>query len=137
MIAAHDRMMAVVGEVVGERRRQDGKWGVQNHSPTNWLPILSEEFGEVGRALCELKVAEDRDGPESMNAQRHRDNYREELIQLAAVAVAMVESYDRNEGVRYGLGTSELPTATSSSYHLSPAQESEGSEGPVSGPGRL
>jgi hypothetical protein len=52
-----------------------------------WYAILGEEFGEVGKALCERMYAI---GP--------NPEYREELIHVAAVAVAMIESYDRNEG---------------------------------------
>ena len=35
----------VLLEVIKERKRQDKKWGIQNHSPLEWLPILAEEFG--------------------------------------------------------------------------------------------
>ncbi len=70
---------SVMGEVIQERHAQDEKWGEQNHEAAFWLAILGEEFGEVCRAVCE-------DDP---------DNYREELIQTAAVCVAMVECFDR------------------------------------------
>lgn len=71
---------SVLREVMLERAKQDAQWGVQRHSPQGWLPILGEEFGEVCRAVCEEGV----------------ENYREELIQTAAVCVAMVESFDSN-----------------------------------------
>ena len=70
----------VLSEVHGERRRQDRKWGEQNHTPEGWIPILGEEFGEVCRAVYEKDAA----------------SYREELLHVAAVAVAMVECHDRN-----------------------------------------
>jgi len=58
---------------------------VQNHKPFKWLTILGEEYGEACRAALE--------------AGNIRYRYRDELIQLAAVAVAAVESIDRyNEG---------------------------------------
>lgn len=73
-------------EIELERARQDNLWGEQNHSPLVWLSILTEEFGEVGKALNEWINGD----PES--AKR----YRNELIQVAAVAAAAVESLDRN-----------------------------------------
>ena len=72
----------VATEVLRERDAQDEKWGPQDHSPLYWYSVLGEEFGEVGKALCEGRT----------------DEYRKELIQVAAVAVAMVESLDRRNG---------------------------------------
>ena len=69
----------ILDEVFAERRNQDNRWGEQNHDPLYWLAILTEEFGEVGKAL----------------AEGERYQYRAELIHVAAVAVAAVESYDR------------------------------------------
>lgn len=90
-----DRMLAVketnsvLSEVQEERRRQDAKWGEQNHTQPEWLSILGEEFGEVCKAVCEAHFS----GYESTG---NWAEYRKELIQLAAVAVAMVECLDRN-----------------------------------------
>lgn len=66
-------------DVLDERDRQDAKWGVQDHRPQAWIPILLEEVGEVARALNEGDLA----------------NYEEECIQVAAVAMAMVECLRR------------------------------------------
>lgn len=82
----------ILDEVCGERSRQEAKWGVQNHEPLAWLPILAEEAGEVARALCDMSTAKD---PSALKSAV--ENYREELIQVAAVAVAMVECLDRNK----------------------------------------
>lgn len=79
--------MPTLNEVLKERERQDAKWGEQNHGPLLWLAILGEEFGEVSKAALEAVVMGD----------PTFKNYREELIQLAAVAVSMIESFDRNE----------------------------------------
>jgi NTP pyrophosphatase (non-canonical NTP hydrolase) len=65
--------------VLAERKRQDAKWGVQNHRPELWLVILMEEVGEASEATLEM----------DWNA------YREEMVQVAAVALAAVESCDR------------------------------------------
>jgi len=72
-------MLGIMDEVAAERGRQDRKWGEQNHSPYKWLVIEMEELGEAARHAYEGDF----------------DDYREELIQVAAVAVAAVESYDR------------------------------------------
>jgi len=66
-----------------ERTLQNHKWGTQNHDPLYWLGILMEEVGEVAKALIE-----------------HNQSYsevNEELIQVAAVAVAMIDSINRNQ----------------------------------------
>jgi NTP pyrophosphatase (non-canonical NTP hydrolase) len=66
-------------EIHDERNRQDSLWGEQNHDPYYWLTILVEEVGEVAKALCEKKP----------------DEYRYELVHTAAVAVSMIECYER------------------------------------------
>lgn len=79
-------------EVAHERTLQEAKWGVQNHHPLEWLGILGEEFGEVSKAAIEAHFQKEH------NPGYHTlDNYREELIQVAAVAIAMVESLDRTK----------------------------------------
>ena len=74
-----DKMQKVLDEVRLERVQQQTKWGQQDHSAPMWYGILGEEVGEVARGFLE----------------RDMDNYREELVQVAAVAVAAVEAYDR------------------------------------------
>lgn len=74
----------VLSEVASERLRQDSMWGEQNHDPFIWLGILGEEKGEADRGAIQARFA-----GESL------DNYREELIHTAAVAVAAIESLDR------------------------------------------
>lgn len=71
-----------VGEAVRkERVRQFLKWGVQRHSMDYWLGILMEEVGEVAKAVIERK----------------EDEVYTELIQVAAVAIAMAEGCTDNE----------------------------------------
>ena len=80
-IPARRRLLALCNEVIEERDRQDEKWGAdRDNSPGLWITILGEEFGEVCRAVLE----------------RDRKNLREELIQVAAVALAMAEDLDRS-----------------------------------------
>lgn len=69
-----------VEQILAERVRQDEKWGEQNHNPFVWLSILIEEVGEVGKALIE------RDGK----------GYYEEVMQVGAVALSMMQSHLRN-----------------------------------------
>lgn len=88
----------VLLEVMKERQRQQLKFGVQNHDPFTWLSILGEEVGEANNAALEGHVW--KSGHRSKNWSS-LDNMREELVQVAAVAVAMVESIDRN-GTEYG-----------------------------------
>jgi len=68
-----------LGAVLLERERQDKRWGEQNHSPEKWVVILQEEVGE----FC-------REGLEG----REEGMYRE-AVQVAAVALAMVECLER------------------------------------------
>ena len=70
----------IIKLILEERQRQDLKWGEQNHNIYKWLAILGEEIGEVNKAALE-------------------DNYDEvidELVQIGAVAIAMIESLERN-----------------------------------------
>ena len=69
----------ILENVFDERKRQHSKWGQQDHDEDRWMVILMEEVGEVARAVFEDDPA----------------NYREELVQVAAVAVAAIESFDR------------------------------------------
>jgi NTP pyrophosphatase (non-canonical NTP hydrolase) len=75
-------MLAVLDEVGAERNRQEKLWGPQNHPASYYYLILAEEVGEVAKAILENK-----------SSVAHT---RSELVQVAAVAVAMVESLDRN-----------------------------------------
>lgn len=62
-----------------ERRRQDAKWGPENRlqtgNPDKRMTILTEEHGEVAKAVNE----------------HDREGMLKELVQVAAVAVAWLE----------------------------------------------
>jgi len=60
--------------IENEHRRQEAKWGEQNHPNYHWLAILAKEVGEVSKALLE------------------NDGYLPKLVQVAAVAVAWIEA---------------------------------------------
>ncbi|MBE37849.1 MAG: hypothetical protein CMP50_04300 [Flavobacteriales bacterium] len=70
----------IVNLILLERKKQDVKWGEQNHSIYKWLAILGEEVGEVNKAALEDKY----------------DDVIDELIQVGAVTIAMIESLERN-----------------------------------------
>ena len=72
-------MSDTIGEVINERKKQDEKWGEQNHHPYKWLSILGEEVGEANKAALEGSLL----------------RYREELVQVAAVAIAAIECLER------------------------------------------
>lgn len=76
-------------EVLKERISQDARWGEQNHTPDRWLAILMEEVGEMAKENLECRPL----------------LYRAELIQVAAVAVAMLECFDRNADPNENLAT--------------------------------
>lgn len=64
-----------------EREHQDKEWGEQNHEPAYWLAILVEEVGEAAKEIVDYNPY----------------NLRNELVQIAAVAIAAIESLERNE----------------------------------------
>ena len=82
-------MDSIFHEIRLERSRQDQKWGEQNHDPADWCTILGEEIGEVNKAAFEAK-----------NLYKPWIEYRKELVQSAAVIIAMIECFDRHYSVK-------------------------------------
>ncbi|MGF9913709.1 hypothetical protein ABEX47_03240 [Paenibacillus ehimensis] len=78
--------------VIEERQRQNAKWGEQNHPLAAWVSILGEEYGELCEAVNETIF---NNGPEAREKGGHA-NIRAEAVQVAAVAVQLVEMLDRN-----------------------------------------
>jgi len=77
-------------EVANERVRQDEKWGADRNMPLlEWWAILSEEYGEVAHEVTDYHF-------ETHKATRgvYLNLMRAELIQTAAVCVAMIEAID-------------------------------------------
>jgi NTP pyrophosphatase (non-canonical NTP hydrolase) len=81
----------VLREVYAEREAQEKKWGQQNHEPAVYLSILVEEVGEVAQDVNDAMHPND-DGDDEAGCLAAA---REELIQVAAVAVGMIEALDR------------------------------------------
>jgi len=44
----------IIKNVIEERRRQDAKWGEQNHVAPIWGMIIGEEYGEMCKAINEF-----------------------------------------------------------------------------------
>jgi hypothetical protein len=87
---AEIRTTAVLGEVAAERDRQDAKWGEQNHVDGDWSLVLAEEYGEACKEALGVRFS-----PDAVRRGDHEFALREELLQVAAVAVAWVEAIDR------------------------------------------
>lgn len=68
-------------KALAERDQQDTKWGIQKHSLPEWLAILSEEVGELAAAILHHEFGD----------EPHPNlNWRDEAVQVAAVALAML-----------------------------------------------
>lgn len=72
-------------DVLQEMKNQDDKWGAdRDQHPFLWQVILGEEYGEV----CQAMLHDEFGGS-------HAGTAREELVQVAAVALQIIEQYDR------------------------------------------
>lgn len=80
IIKAGDRQQAIASQILKridtECAVQIERFGKQGHHPLYWYAILGEEVGEVGKALVENDL----------------ESYEQELIQVAATCVSMIES---------------------------------------------
>lgn len=96
---------SVIDEILNERRRQDAKWGEQNH-PLDTGGECYVRLAEMRKAICESDKQAGKERWRNILLEEVYEAFaeppgpklREELIQVAAVVVAMIESYDRNEG---------------------------------------
>lgn len=82
-------MTAAMVSVKRERRAQHAKWGRQRLDWPLWLSILAEELGEAAREANQAHW-----GPSTRTAAEYAQQLialRKELIQTAAVAVAIIE----------------------------------------------
>lgn len=92
---AQDRLRRTIyRHITQERTRQNVKFcsgsptGTQRHNIERWNTILGEERGEVERAILDLVYA----GNSEIDARM--EHLRDELVQVAAVAVAIIERID-------------------------------------------
>lgn len=89
----NDETPLALKSILEERINQDELWGVQNHDPITWSAILTEEVGEFSQAALQQKFGGDKGG-----------NLREEAVQCAAIAMAIVECLDRGDWRWKGFG---------------------------------
>ncbi|KKM68293.1 hypothetical protein LCGC14_1462340 [marine sediment metagenome] len=91
--AALQHMGHSIFEVAKERIRQDKKWGAVSSGRFDarpfeqWLAILMEEVGELSTEMMETRIQ-----------RYHTENLKTEAIQVAAVALAIVEQLERYKG---------------------------------------
>jgi hypothetical protein len=76
--------LQAIQRFVAERKRQDAKWGEQNHDPATWALILTEEVGEVAKGALPSHC-----GGEGL------ERFVEEVVQAGAVCLAILESLRR------------------------------------------
>jgi len=70
-------------DIINERIRQLIMWGETEHDLPTWATILGEEYGEVCSSVLQERFDE-----------LPLDDLRHELVQLAAVALAMIQGID-------------------------------------------
>jgi len=78
LLLNHGQALDILHAIAKERTRQDNKWGIQRLEDSQMMLVLVEEVGEVAKASLE----------------GYQLRLREELIQVAAVAVKWVETLD-------------------------------------------
>ncbi|OMQ26877.1 hypothetical protein BMI79_00680 [Serratia oryzae] len=92
MHSPHSNTTAITS-VVAEMDAQDHKWGAdRNQHPFLWLTILVEEVGELAQAALHREFG----GPASAG-------FRMEAVQVAAVALQLIEQIDRETAADNGL----------------------------------
>ncbi|MDB6372290.1 MULTISPECIES: MazG-like family protein [Photorhabdus] len=81
-----------VNSVLSEMTKQDERWGAdRDHHPFVWASILGEEVGEFHQAILH-----------DVFGGNHSGTARDEAVQIAAVALQVIEYYDRRRpGLSY------------------------------------
>lgn len=76
----------IISDVIAERKRQDEKWGEQNHNAFVWSSIIGEEYGEMCKAINEFGF--------DPTPETEQEIYKE-AIQTMASCMAMLECLER------------------------------------------
>lgn len=76
------RKLPFVDLVIDESEKQIGKWGIQTHTPFEWMTITTEELGELAKAIADF---EHRDGD--------KKDIIKEAIQTATLCLKIAEMY--------------------------------------------
>lgn len=114
-MSADQTLREALAEVAAERRRQDEKWGEQNHP--NGTGEEYEFHRDFARQQCEDRFANGTGSYLDILAEEvyeafaesDPDRLRAELIQVAAVAVAWVEKIDRESAAHTETPQAESP----------------------------
>ena len=72
----------VLDDIIVERIRHKRLYPDQTRSPAEWLAVLTGELGEVADEVLKMTVFD----------QANHDKYWEEMVHVAAVAIAALES---------------------------------------------
>lgn len=91
-IAERTTTTQILNEIMHERMAQDEKWGPQVHALPEWASILLEEVGEGAMFINHYSFP----GP-AQGRKVTIERARRELIQCAAVCVAIIEQIDNGE----------------------------------------
>lgn len=87
-----------LSDVLKEKKRQVELWDVQNHTPFEYLAILGEEVGEANQAAVDSYDFYNRKFDRE-KLRSGKDSFRTEMVQVAAVALSIIECVDRNDWV--------------------------------------
>jgi hypothetical protein len=92
-------MKTVYDDVREERQRQDSQWGGPEHDdrhiPADWLSFIQRKWRAAENEAFGMAFGHTDDWRKQATA-----DYRRRLIQIAALAVAAVESLDRKQAIR-------------------------------------
>lgn len=90
--------LSILSEIGAERTKRDTQFGEQNYTPIEWLAILGEELGKANRNALQAHFCGAHINSDNAKYQQEQlVEYRKELVQIAAIAVGMIQSFDRNE----------------------------------------
>lgn len=96
-------MNDILKEIEAEIKRQNSIWGEQNHKPIEWIAILTEEVGEASREVVDHHFknhVKDEQGRflfcDAADQRTRLERYRKEMLEVAAVAIQMIDCLDRN-----------------------------------------
>lgn len=70
-----------------EKHAPRGSMEVKTWNHPIWLPVLTEEVGEVAKELCEQQLG-------NQDKDTTMENIRKELIQVAAMSTAWIAAID-------------------------------------------
>ena len=79
-------------DITDEMERQDKKWGKQEHQMSIWMTILTEEHGEIAKAICDLY-----NSPNREEKKKHFQQVKLELVQTIAVGMQWLNYLKENE----------------------------------------